>query len=258
MVMGGRCLDVRSQAAGEGARKQGLGLAAVLFGMMLAGLPPGCSSTAARQARHAEARQEERTRLVHEPCALKSAGEALDANGDGSPDFSVVTKQGRKRCQGADFNYDGIVDAWTYFDESGQVRRRELAYSRGPEINEVRLYRGGALAEIHQATNSSGSLDTWHYFQGGLPVRTERDSDGDGKIDEWWEYPNKQKPGCPTMYSDGDGDGKRDQDSSVDLCEHGYVPPERYTHRHKSPTFEREGALPTEVDSREEGSDAEK
>jgi hypothetical protein len=69
-------------------------------------------------------------------------------------------------------------------------------------------------------------------------------------VDEWWEYPNAERPGCPMMYSDGDGDAKPDPGSEVDLCDHGYVPPTRDEYRYKSPDFMRPGEMPTELENK--------
>lgn len=191
------------------------------------------------------------TDVVHEQCKVESAQEKLDANGDGRNEISVVMKDNRAVCQAADLNQDGVIDAYTYFGDDGSVRRRELAYSRDAAINEIRLYRAGLLAEVHQSTVAAGKLDTWHYYADGARKRTERDSDGDGIVDEWWEYPDPKRPGCPLMTSDEDGDAKPDPGSAVDLCEHGYVPPERDSYHYKSPSFERPGGMPTELENKE-------
>jgi hypothetical protein len=71
-------------------------------------------------------------------------------------------------------------------------------------------------------------------------------------VDQWWEYPT---PGCPLIHSDVNGDGRPDPGSTIDYCkETGYVPPERTGARHPtSPSFERPGTLPTELENREQG-----
>ena len=67
-------------------------------------------------------------------------------------------------------------------------------------------------------------------------MRTERDSNGDGVIDQWWEYP---KPGCPLIHADMNNDGRPDPGATIDYCkETGYVPPDRADKAPVSPTFE--------------------
>lgn len=179
---------------------------------------------------------------------MESATERLDADGDGRAEIATVRRGGRPLCQAIDLNRDGVADLWTYYDESGRMRRREYAYGRDSAITEVRLYRGGVLTEIRQATTLAGHIDTWHYVAGQRLARSERDSDGDGRIDEWWEYLDPARPDCPTMYADANGDGRRDQKAGVDLCAVGYVPPVREEFRYRSPDFQRPDSLPTEVE----------
>jgi hypothetical protein len=193
------------------------------------------------------------TEVVHEECDLKTASaEKLDANSDGRPDVTIVKDGGRESCRAVDLNFDGKIDSWVYRDGSGQVRRREMDYDRDGRVEEIQIFRGGAIAEKHRATALANKLDTWHFYSGGRLARTERDSDGDAIIDQWWEYP---KPGCPLIHSDLNGDGRPDPNATVDYCKQtGYVPPERMPDRTPtSPTFEAPGALPTEVDSKQMG-----
>ena len=222
--------------------------------VLVAGAAAACGGRNKADAKTAAQHEGSRpTEVVHEPCDIESAQEKLDANGDGRADISVVSKGGRPVCQAADLNQDGIIDVYAYFESNGQVRRREYAYSRDARINEIRLYRRGQLSEIQQSTVAGGRLDTWHFFENAKRVRTERDSDGDGIVDEWWEYPNADRPGCPMMYADADGDARPDPGSEVDLCEQGYIPPARDEYRYRSPDFQRPGEMPTEVENKEGG-----
>src|SRR6185295_7662936 len=106
------------------------------------------------------------------------------------------------------------------------------------------------LAEKQRATTLVGRLDTWHFYNGGALARTERDSDGDTQIDQWWEYPKADRLDCPLIHSDIDGDGHPDPGATVDVCgeSSGYVPPEK-GEKQQTNTFERGpgGTLPTEV-----------
>lgn len=193
------------------------------------------------------------TRIVHEACDVKVATEKIDSNGDGIFEVSRVKKGNVLVCEAFDLNQDGAVDLWVYYDPSGSLRRRELTYDRSAQVSEIRHYRAGQLVEIDQSTSHFGSLDTWHFFKNGERARTERDANGDGKVDEWWDYPNPKKPDCPMMYQDQNNDGQPDKKAGVDLCAAGYVPPERKSSRPNSPKFERDqGGLPTEVDKRED------
>src|SRR4051812_7460880 len=82
------------------------------------------------------------TQVVHEPCDV-TAAQKVDANGDGKPDISIVNRDGREVCRAVDLNFDGIVDAYSYFDASGQLRRRENDYDKDGQIDEISTFKGG-------------------------------------------------------------------------------------------------------------------
>jgi hypothetical protein len=210
----------------------------------------GCTGGAGAGPRSPDSGGRRDTRIVHEECAIDGPGaEKLDANGDGRPDVSIVREGGREICRAVDLNFDGKIDSWTYFAPNGQIRRRERDYDRDGRIEEISIYENGVLVEQHRATTLTHKLDTWHYYQAGQLARTERDSDGDAIVDQWWEYQSKA---CPLIHSDVDGDGRPDPGATVDYCKvTGYVPPERPGHRRPtSPSFERPGSLPTELDNK--------
>jgi hypothetical protein len=213
-------------------------------------LQSGCSHN--QSARNGGAVQERDTRLVHEDCPVSSSGaEQLDANGDGKPDVVRVKDGGREVCRSVDLNFDGVPDSWVYFDSNGKVRRRENDYDRDGRIDEIAIFRGGVLVEKQRATMLADRVDTWEFYQNGKLARSERDSNGDRVVDQWWEYPNAD---CPVIHADVNDDGRPDPGASVDYCkETGYVPPERQDFKKpESPTFQQGGALPTEVESKED------
>jgi hypothetical protein len=162
---------------------------------------------------------------VHEDCPVTAANTVSeDINGDGRPDRRSVTNGADKvQCRALDFNFDGVVDAWVYLDEAARVRRRENDYDRDGSVDEVSLYRAGVLVEQQRAAARAGKIDTWHYFEAGKMARTERDSNGDDYVDQWWEYPAQRAPECPLIHSDVDGDGRPDPGATVDICRDRYA-----------------------------------
>ena len=214
----------------------------VLFALVL---QSGCSGSV-QGGKSAEGSANKRdTRVVHEDCDLKGA-EQLDANGDGKPDVWIA-----KGCQAVDLNFDGKIDSFTYFDPSGQIRRRERDYDRDGHVDEVSIYQAGALVQQQRSTTLADRIDTWIYLQGGKLAKTERDSDGDGVVDQWWEF-GAGGDKCPLIHSDVDGDGKPDPGATIDYCKQtGYVPPTRSGPQGPKHTFERPGGLPEEVENKE-------
>jgi hypothetical protein len=211
----------------------------------------GCGKSAAKNAA-TPAGELRDTRIVHEPCEV-DAGSAVgeDVNGDNRPDLRIVKDGEREVCRGADLNFDGKVDVWTYRDPSGAVRRRESDFDRDGRIDEIALYRQGELFERHRATTLRGRLDTWQFFTQGKLVRAVRDSDGDSTVDEWWEYPRAGRPDCPLVHSDADHDGRPDPGSTVNLCSDELEASKAKSDEHEEadqPLKPRE-SMPVEVDT---------
>lgn len=169
-------------------------------------------------------RAQRETKIALEKCDTASASaENIDANGDGRPDVVRVKQGSREVCRTADLNFDGKVDRTTFFDSGQKVRRVESDFDRDGRVDEIAIYEGGVLKEKQRATTLAGKLDTWEFFEQGRLARTERDENGDGFIDQWWEYP---RHGCPLIHVDTDGDGRPDPGASIDYCkETGFVPP---------------------------------
>ncbi len=215
--------------------------AAVGFQLGCNGTRPGANSAAGAIARD--------TKVIHQACDTGSSGaEKIDANGDGKVDITIVRDNGREQCRAVDLNFDGVIDAYTYFDGSGQVVRRENDYDKDGSIDEVSTFKAGQITEKDQSTSLAKRLDTWDFYQAGALVRTERDSNGDGVIDQWWEYP---KAGCPLIHADVNNDGRPDPGATIDYCkETGYVPPDRSDRAPASPTFDSKTTIPTETENK--------
>lgn len=191
------------------------------------------------------------TRVVHEDCDTTAAlAEKLDANADGKAEVIIVKdKAGRRLCQASDLNLDGRIDVYAYYDQAGGLRRREYDFDRDGTIDQIITYAAGVPVSSERATLLANRLDTWDFYHGGVLARTERDSDSDSIVDQWWEYP---KPGCPMIHTDTNRDGKPDPGTTVDYCkETGYVPPERQYYRQATgPDFQQPTAVPTEIENK--------
>lgn len=166
------------------------------------------------------------TVLTHEDCSESgNKVEALDTNGDGKPDIRRIFNKssGREICRIVDLNHDGKVDMYEYYDDSGNVRRREYCYDDTGQVNAVEYFDAGKLSRREYDTLGGHKIDTWDWFDGAPtdantgrpthPSRRERDLTGDGRPDEWWQWSGDNV----TITVDKDGDGKPDPGSSVTL-----------------------------------------
>lgn len=155
--------------------------------------------------------------LTHEDCGDSSGRvEALDTNGDGKPDIRrYFGSGGHEKCRVTDLNRDGKPDLYEYFDDSGAVRRREFCYDDTGVVNAIEYYEGGKLARREYDLGGQHRIDTWDWFDTAAsvdaktgrpahPVRRERDTTGDGRIDQWWTWNGDQL----TIAMDKNGDGK--------------------------------------------------
>jgi hypothetical protein len=215
----------------------------------------GCNSGPGGRSPERESLERD-VRVVHEDCNT-GGGEKLDANADGRADVFIVRSSGREVCRAVDLNLDGKIDVWSFNDSSGRLRRKEYDFDRDGVIDEIATYQAGVITSKQRATLLANRLDTWEYYQNGALARSERDSDSDAVVDQWWEYP---RPGCPMIHTDANEDGRPDPGTTIDYCkETGYVPPERQYYRQtEGPSFRDETSAPTEVENREEGEAAPK
>jgi hypothetical protein len=160
--------------------------------------------------------------VAHEPCSGGHV-EALDTNGDGKPDIQrILDGAGHEQCRIVDLNHDGKPDLYEYFDANGAVRRREFCYDDTGVVNAIESYEGGKLAKREYDISGQHRIDTWDWFDPSAPVdaktgrpahpvRRERDTAGNGRVDQWWTW-NDDKV---TIAVDRTGDGKPDPDATI-------------------------------------------
>lgn len=175
---------------------------------------------------HADSAADNKQRDVafhHDDCSPNGDSKTVDVNNDGRPDIVHVMKDGREACRIVDLNFDGAVDVYIFYDDKGQERRREADFDRDGRPDQVSILKDGQLVENDRETNFDDKVDTWDYYQNGVLVRRERDSDGDAIIDQWWQFYDPARPKCALVAADHNADGKPDADGQVDLCNEGTV-----------------------------------
>ena len=183
----------------------------------------GCGSDAASGVANAKLPEGVRSGVIeHEPCDESgNKVEMLDVNNDGKPDIKKVFKGGREICRITDLNHDGKPDMFEYFDQTGQLRRRESDYDDNGVVNSIEHFENGKLVRRELDTTNQGRIDTWDYFDPatGARIKRERDANGDGRIDQWWTY----EGGQVTIAMDRNGDGRPDPDATITLGANGQV-----------------------------------
>jgi hypothetical protein len=113
---------------------------------------------------------------------------------------------------------------YEYFDANGTVRRREYCYDDSGAVNAVEHYEQGRLVRRELDAAGHRRIDTWDTFDVSLPLdpktgrpahpsHRERDTSGDGKVDQWWTW-NGDKV---SIAIDRTGDGKPDPETAIVL-----------------------------------------
>jgi hypothetical protein len=167
--------------------------------------------------------------IVSEGCSESGRRvELLDARGEQKPDVRRVFEGGHEVCRVSDLNHDGKPDFIEYFDASGNIRRREYCYDSDGQLSAIEYYEGGKLVRREYDTTHRHRIDTWDWFDAAAPLdaktgrpkhptHRERDTTGNGKIDEWWSWTADRV----TIAKDSNGDGKPDPASAVVFDDNG-------------------------------------
>jgi hypothetical protein len=178
----------------------------------------GCGSDAATTPTDKTAAAEVQTAppLKHEPCEdSQGRVETVDINNDGKPDIRRILDKGtgRELCRIADLNHDGKPEIISYYDEKGDLRRREASYETSDAVSAIDYFEGGKLVRRELDTTGQRKVDTTDTFDPATGKRTkrERDTNGDGKVDQWWVWDGDKL----TIDQDKNFDGQPDPDATL-------------------------------------------
>lgn len=113
-----------------------------------------------------------------------------DQNGDGRIDQWSYVDGSRPLRGEADTDGDGRIDRWEYFDASAALTLIGTS-SRGDGVEDTWTYPspspdGDTL--VVTSRNRDRAPDHREYFRGESLVRTEDDTNDDGRIDKWQRY----------------------------------------------------------------------
>jgi hypothetical protein len=115
---------------------------------------------------------------------------SADQNGDGRLDQWTYLEGARVFRGEADSDGDGRIDRWEYFDPASTLVKIGGA-SRGDGIEDMWTDPAPTPAgEVHVARSLQRDRrpDRHEYFRGDVLVRTEEDTNADGRVDKWDRY----------------------------------------------------------------------
>jgi hypothetical protein len=135
----------------------------------------------------------------------------VDVNQDGWADLVTLysTDAGGEKiaCKQADLNFDGRLDAFIHYADSGEVTREQYDTDFDGRIDMGRYYELGKLVRDELDLNQDGFADSWRVYDDARLVRVETDRDADGRADMFTYYVGKQ---IDRIGYDVNGDGKVD------------------------------------------------
>jgi hypothetical protein len=117
------------------------------------------------------------------PLAAASPAYAVDQNGDGKPDQWYEVADGRVSSLSQDRNYDGQVDYLVEYDRAGRKVREEMDFDFDGRMDDFYFFEKGALVRQEIDTNFDDRVDVWVFLEGPYIRRYEMDKDFNGQVD---------------------------------------------------------------------------
>ena len=124
--------------------------------------------------------------------AVYDAGGAIrridyDTDRDGRIDMRAYLFSGRTVRIEADGNGDGVVDRWEYYRADGGLDRLGTS-SESDGVEDTWVIQTGDQMRVDISTRRDGIADRHELHQEGALVRSEQDTNGDGRIDQWQRF----------------------------------------------------------------------
>jgi hypothetical protein len=117
-------------------------------------------------------------------CSLHaSPGRGVDSNNDGAPDQWYEVSDGRIQKVSLDRNYDSLIDYAVEYDLQHRKLYEEMDFNHDGKMDDFYFFEEGKLIREEIDSNFDGAVDIWVHLDGMYILRYEMDSDFDGKID---------------------------------------------------------------------------
>ena len=112
-----------------------------------------------------------------------------DADGDGTLDTFMHMDGTRLIRIEHDPDGDGVINRWDFFTEERTVEKVGLSSADDGIMDWQAFYApDGSLTRLAISTKRNGTFDRVEVYQNGVLVRTEEDTNGDGRTDKWDTY----------------------------------------------------------------------
>jgi hypothetical protein len=162
----------------------------------------------------AKAPEREAGVLSERPTGDNLVEQQVDLNGDGVAEvwnFWKERKDGPRQLirKESDLNWDGKVDVRSWFAEDGSLEIQEWDGDYDGRVDWKDHYQGGVRVLSEWDTNNDGRYDEFRMYENGRVRRKERDTNGDELVDVWEHLDDSGK--VVKTGRDIDGDGVMDE-----------------------------------------------
>ncbi len=127
-----------------------------------------------------------RMRATYSPETSRLQQLTYDLDNDGKVDVRAYLEGERLVRAEADENGDGRVDRWEYYVADGQPVRVAAAAVAPQALP----WSTAVVDRIEMSTRRDGNISRREFYEKGVRVRAEEDTNGDARVDKWETYVN--------------------------------------------------------------------
>ncbi len=117
-----------------------------------------------------------------------SPGHAVDTNEDGNVDQWFEVADGRVERVSMDNNYDSRIDYNVEYDIRHRKTYEEMDFNHDGRMDDFYYFEEGKLVRQEIDSNFDGRIDIWVHLEGMYIRKYEMDSDFDGVVDVVKDY----------------------------------------------------------------------
>jgi hypothetical protein len=131
----------------------------------------------------------EEPRAEYDPETGRLRTLAFDATGGGTKNAVGYVDGSKLRRIELDLNSDGAIDRWDFYKADGTLEKVGLSQRNDGRMDAEAFYTAeGALRLMRVSTRRDDVFDRIEYYENDILVRSEEDSNRDGKTDKWDTY----------------------------------------------------------------------
>jgi hypothetical protein len=117
-----------------------------------------------------------------------SPAKAVDSNNDGEADQWYEVSDGGIAKVSMDRNFDTVIDYNVEYGPGHQKLYEEMDFNHDGKMDDFYYFEAGKLIRQEIDSNFDGAVDVWVYLDGIYILKYEMDSDFDGNIDIVKDY----------------------------------------------------------------------